>query len=258
MCSLHYRIKGAGPAIVLLHGFMESMEMWNPFLPSLTQDFTVVMPDLPGHGRSECYNEEHSMEFMAEEVKKVLEKENIKKCTLIGHSMGGYVAMAFGRNYPEFLNGIVLFHSHPDADTPEGRKNRERIVQLVKKDKTGFIRNFIPSLYYNPFRKDLKDKIEDQKKIAGAMKPEGIIAALKGMKSRKSTTDVIQNTQLPILFIIGKQDSRTDLNRMLQLVGMPAHSESLILEHAGHMGFFEAEYETLSTLHYFSLKCAGR
>lgn len=257
MNSVHYQIKGSGPAIVLLHGFMESMEMWHPFLPSLTKDFSVVMIDLPGHGKSQCIDKVHSMPLMAKQVKKVLDKENIYRCTMIGHSMGGYVSLAFGRSYPEYLNGLVLFHSHPDKDNEEAKKNRERTIEIVKKDKAGFISRFVSSLYHEPNRERLKFKIERQQEVAGNMKPEGITAALEGMKARESAVSFLEETSIPILFIIGKQDSRANHKRLLEHIGRPSHSEALILDQVGHMGFHEAEHVTLNTIHNFALKCAG-
>ena len=257
MNTIHYEIKGSGPAMVLLHGFMESLEMWYPFLPSLCKDFSVVMIDLPGHGKSVSPKKEYSMEFMADKIKEILDKEGIKKCTMIGHSMGGYVTLAFAKAYPGILNGIALFHSHPDADTPEAMKNRERTINIVKKDKTGFIREFIPSLYAEQNRQMLQSQIDRQKEIAAQMDPDGIIAALQGMKERKDSIDFISSTSLPILFIVGKQDSRVQLKRIQELVIMPHHSEALILDKVGHMGFHEAEYECVTTLHTFAQKCFG-
>lgn len=257
MNKIHYEIKGSGPAMVLLHGFMESLEMWYPFLPSLCKDFSVVMIDLPGHGKSLSHENENSMEFMAGKIKEILDKEGIKKCTMIGHSMGGYVTLAFAKAYPGILNGLALFHSHPDADTTEAKNNRERIINIVRKNKTGFIREFIPSLYAEENRKKLQPQIDRQKEIAGEMDAEGIIAALQGMKERNDSIDFINSTSLPVLFIVGKQDSRIQLKRIQELIMMPSHSEALILDNVGHMGFHEAEYACVTTLHTFTQKCFG-
>ncbi|MCF8330835.1 MAG: alpha/beta fold hydrolase [Bacteroidales bacterium] len=256
MNKIHYRIKGTGPALVLLHGFMESSEMWHPFLPSLVKDFSVVMIDLPGHGKSYNLGSIHSMEAMAETVKSVLNKESISKCTMTGHSMGGYVGLAFAKKYPTNLNGLVLLHSHPDEDSEEARKNRDKTIDIIKKDKKDFISTFIPSLYFEINRKPLIHKIEKQIQIARSMKPEGIIAALRGMKERKSSVDFLHKTNIPVLFIVGKQDSRVNINRLLELIAIPEHCECLILGHVAHMGFHEAEYKTMSTIHHFGLKCA--
>ncbi|MCF8217857.1 MAG: alpha/beta fold hydrolase [Bacteroidales bacterium] len=257
MNTIHYEIKGSGPAMVLLHGFMESLEIWYPFLPSLCKDFSVVMIDLPGHGKSLNPEKDHSLEFIADKIKEILDKEGIKKCTMIGHSMGGYVALAFAKAYSQSLNGIALFHSHPDEDTENARKNRERTINIVKNDKAGFIREFIPSLYAEKNKQRLKPQIDRQKEIAKQMDAEGIVAALQGMKERKASVDFIQSTQLPVLFIVGKQDSRIQLKRMQELIMMPAHAEALILDGVGHMGFHEAEFACVTTLHTFAQKCFG-
>jgi pimeloyl-ACP methyl ester carboxylesterase len=197
------------------------------------------------------------MPMMAESVKKILDKENIHQCTMMGHSMGGYVTLAYAALYPEALNGLVLLHSHPDADTSEAAKNRERAIELIRNDKGGFISSFIPSLYYEPNREHFREQINRQIEIARSMKPESIIAAQQGMKQRKSSVTLIETIQVPILFIIGKQDTRANLPRLLEHLGRPAHSEALILDRVGHMGFLEASHEILSTLHHFAVKCSG-
>ncbi|MFO8086784.1 MAG: alpha/beta hydrolase [Bacteroidales bacterium] len=256
MNSLHYQIKGSGPPMVLLHGFMESLDLWQPYLPSLTKDFSVVMINLPGHGNSPVLSDTHSMDMMAKEVKKILDKEHINRSTIIGHSMGGYVSLEFARLFPDYLNGITLFHSHPDADTAEAKNNRDRTIELVRQKKENFISTFIPSLYAEANRNHLKTTIDQQIKKARTMSAQGIIAALKGMKERQSAVELIQTLNLPFLFIVGKQDSRIRYERMLEIIGMPKHSEALLLEKVGHMGFHEAEYECMTSIHNFVRKCS--
>ncbi len=255
MSTVHYQIKGSGPAIVLLHGFMESMEMYHTFIPVLSKDLSVVMIDLPGHGKSKCLGDVHTMPLMAGAVKEVMDKENISQATFIGHSMGGYVALAFAKEWPGYVNGLALFHSHPDGDTPEAKTNRERMQKLIHKDKASFIASFIPSLY--AFPEKMQDKVSHQAEIARKMDPRAILAALKGMKIRESTVEVISNAPYPVLFIAGKNDQRIPLKRVLELVGLPPHSEALILEDVGHMGFHEATQKTLSKIHHFAIRCAG-
>ena len=255
MNTIHYEIKGSGPAIVLLHGFMESLEMWYPFLPSLCKDFSVVMIDLPGHGKSKTLSDTHSMELIAEKIKEILDKEGIKTSTMIGHSMGGYAALAFAKSYPQSLNGLALFHSHPDADTKDAQKNRERTINIIKQNKAGFISEFIPSLYAENNIERLQSEIERQKEIAGQMAADGIIAALRGMKDRDDSIDFIRQTRIPVLFIAGKQDSRIELKRLQELIMMPAHGEALILDDVAHMGFHEAEHACMTTIHTFAQKC---
>lgn len=116
---IHYSDSGKGIEIILLHGYLESSEVWNGFTQKLAGSFRVISIDLPGHGLSDVYKETHSMEFMAEGVKSLIEKLGIDKIFLVGHSLGGYVTMAFLELYPETLAGYCLFHSHPFADTQQ-------------------------------------------------------------------------------------------------------------------------------------------
>lgn len=257
MNDLHYRIKGSGPALVLLHGFMESREIWNHFLPALTRNFSVVMIDLPGHGRSNNTDNVHTMPVMAQAVKQILDKENIQNCTMAGHSMGGYVTLAFARLFPELLNGLVLLHSHPDEDDAETIKNRDRSIEIVRKNKGSFISSFIPSLYHEPNQEKFKEEINRQIEIASSMAPEGIIAAQEGMKQRESFVDLLEKISIPVFFIIGKKDARANLPALLEHIGRPSHSEAMLLDNVGHMGFLEASNEVLSSLQHFAIKCSG-
>src|SRR5674536_23752 len=115
---IHYSDSGNGTVIVLLHGYLESSEVWNGFAEKLKSEFRIISVDLPGHGLSDVYGEVHSMEFMATAVKNLVDSLDLKKVFLLGHSMGGYVALAFLELFPEYLLGYCLFHSQPFADTP--------------------------------------------------------------------------------------------------------------------------------------------
>ncbi|MCF6249246.1 MAG: alpha/beta hydrolase, partial [Desulfobacula sp.] len=127
-----YRKKGKGTALVFLHGFLENKSMWKDYFEVLSQTHTVIGIDLPGHGKSEDIAYVHTMEEMAEAVKAVIKHENIRKHYLIGHSMGGYVSMAYAEKYSDALKGVVMFHSTASADTDEKKINRSRAVKVVK------------------------------------------------------------------------------------------------------------------------------
>src|SRR5690606_18111255 len=128
-----YTRQGNGKAIVLLHGFLENQTMWEPFLPLLSEKHTVITIDLPGHGKSESNGHVHSKEFIAEVVEAVLIQEKIAQATFIGHSMGGYVTLAFAEKHPEMCSEIVLINSSPKSDTAERKVNRNRAIAMVKK-----------------------------------------------------------------------------------------------------------------------------
>lgn len=253
--NIAYQISGSGPALVLLHGFLESKAIWNDFTETLQGDFTVIAIDLPGHGESEMIDEVHRMQLMAEAVKAVLEAERIKNAVLAGHSMGGYVALQFAVENKAMVKGLVLFHSHAKADTDEARENRRRTINIVKQNKGGFIRQFIPDLFDQKHVDKYTSAIQKLQDIAALMAPEAIIAALAGMRDRSDQLQYLLFTEVPVLFIIGKQDSRMPYTQLMAQAVIPSHSEMLLLEDVGHMGYIEAPGKTLQALKHFALRC---
>lgn len=251
---IYFAESGKGKTIVLLHGFSESSKIWDGFRDQLSDFFRVIVIDLAGHGKSESLDPVHSMELQAEVVFEVLKHCKVKKCLMVGHSMGGYVTLTFATKYPEMLKGICLFHSHPFPDSPEDRKNRSRTISLVEQDKFGFVARYIPSLFpqgsKRKFNKEIKKLVERAKEIP----KEGIIAALEGMKIRKNQSALLRSVKVPVLFIIGLKDSKAPQDRLWKMVSLPKQSECLILRNVGHMGYIEAPDETLQTIKGFAKK----
>ena len=253
--NISYQICGIGPALVLLHGFLESKAIWDDFATSLQNESTVISIDLPGHGESDLLAETHSMQLMAEAVKQVLDTENILQAVIVGHSMGGYVALQFAVDYNEILKGLVLFHSHSNADSEQAKENRRRTIEIVKKNRHSFIMQFIPDLFDQKHAHEYSSAINKLQGIAGLMTPEAIIAALSGMRDRHSQLDYLTNTKTPILSILGKQDSRMPYKQLAEQAMAASHSEILLLENVGHMGYIEAPVQTLQALKHFAIRC---
>ncbi len=236
---IRYKDIGHGKVIVLLHGYLESLETWNEFAEELTRDYRIISIDLPGHGQSGIYSEEHSMEFMADVVKFVLDDTRTEKCFLIGHSMGGYVTLAFLKFYSWYLSGFSLFHSTPFSDTPEKKLNREREIELVKAGKSQVIYNaHIPKTFAEPTNEKYKKEISKGIEIAKKTPPDGIIAALNGMKSRPDQSTYLEKTHLPFLYIQGMHDNFIPVEIISQ-IEFPENHKILKLENSGHMGFLE-------------------
>ena len=252
--TIHYNISGHGKCLVLLHGFLESKDIWNSFMEILSEDFTIIAPDLPGHGQSSTFGDTHTMEFMADRVAAILQAENIENCVITGHSMGGYVSLAFAKKYPAKVTGLVLFHSHASADTAVARENRERTINIVRSNRQGFITQFVPELFAPQNRERMAQKIKEMQTESMQTSAEGIIAALNGMGLRKSSLSTLIEATFPILFIVGKQDSRIPLDKSLAQIMLPQHSEALILDNTGHMGFVEEPHKTMTTLRDFTKK----
>ena len=249
--NISYSITGNGSSIVFLHGFLENKNMWNIFVDFLKKSKTVITIDLPGFGNSDCIGESHSMDMMADVVASILEKEKIEKTVIAGHSMGGYVSLAMAERYAEKLSGVILFHSHASADNETAKKNRERTIEIVKNNHANFISAFIPDLFAECNREKFSKEIDQIVKESLQTKKEGIIAALAGMRDRPDRLHVISETNVPILFIIGKDDTRITMDILKEQIIMPKVSESLIMQNNGHMGFIENTNLTLKAVNSF-------
>lgn len=253
--TISYDIAGSGPAIVLLHGFLETKEIWSEFSEALSSEFTVITLDLPGHGNSETLAEIHSMKLMGEVVKTLINLLGINEVVIAGHSLGGYVAGEFAMNFPQLVKGLVFFHSHAAPDTDEAKENRRRSLNIVKQNHAGFIMQFIPDLFDQKFVDNYRTQIEMLQSRASGMKPEAITAAIAGMRDRAGSLPYLFTTEKPVLFIIGKQDTRLSYNVVLTQALIPAHSEVLLLDDVGHMGYIEAPKQTMQALRHFAQKC---
>ena len=246
--NINYTDQGQGKAIVLLHGFTESLKIWTSFATQLSARYRVIAIDLPGHGKSDCMGAIHSMELMADVVLMLLKNLRIGKCLMVGHSMGGYVTLAFAEKYPEKLLGFSLFHSHCFADTSAEQENRNRTIGIVHQDKFSYVAQFIPSLFPVEVHKKFSRQIERLIQRASKMSKEGVIAALEGMKNRKDMSTLLKTTQLPVLFILGLKDSRVPATRIWEMVSLPAVSEILLLRDCGHMGYIESPEKTYEAI----------
>ena len=252
---IFYRVDGEGETLILLHGFMEDISMWDAFVKPISQNYQVITIDLPGHGKSENVDRIHTMELMADIVREVLIMEKKQKCVLIGHSLGGYITLAFAEKYPTMLNGFGLFHSHTLGDTPEAKINRDRTIELVRKEKMGFINQFIPSLFAKENRILLKSKIDHQIALANEMQSEGIIAALAGMKERPSRTEIVAMSKVPVLFILGKQDERIPFEKAMAQAATSSMAQINILANSGHMAWLEESKKSMAIVNGFVGLC---
>jgi len=204
--TIYYSDTGKGNAIVLLHGFLENQTMWKNLVPELSKKHRIITIDLLGHGESGCLGYVHSMEDNAEAVRSVLSELRIRKAVFVGHSMGGYVALAFAELYSVTVKGLVLLNSTSKADSEERRANRDRAIKAVKKDYVGFIRLSIANLFNPDNRERLVDEIEKTRSEALKTPLQGIVASLEGMKIRKDRETLLHSATYPILLILGEKD----------------------------------------------------
>ncbi len=250
-----YEREGRGPALVFLHGFLENHTIWNGVVNQMKAQFTCIAVDLPGFGKSDLFSENHTMSLMADVVKAVLNAEAVSSAVLIGHSMGGYVALAFAKKFPFVLRGLVLFHSQAAADDEESKQNRTRTIEVVKNDHQNFISNFIPLLFAEENIKKFSDEIVALKQMSLKTSAMGVVAALAGMRDREDSRELLTQLNIPLFFVVGKQDSRIPLKKILPQLTLSKHTEVLLLDGVGHMGFLEAPKTIFPILTGFFKRC---
>jgi len=237
-----YRMLGEGPVLVLLHGYLESLEIWIEFSSRLSDRYKVVLIDLPGHGKSSTLKGVPTLDRMAGIVYEICQKEKLNKIFLVGHSMGGYITLAYLEKYAENLYGFSLMHSHPLADTPETRVKREREISLVEEGKKDVLCMKNISTAFAPGNLNpLQDRVEFATELALRTSEDGIISALNAMKNRPDRSLLLAHTQLPFLWILGKQDQYIPYKGILDKVSLPANGKLISLEKSGHQGFMEEE-----------------
>ncbi|MBP7496870.1 MAG: alpha/beta hydrolase [Bacteroidales bacterium] len=252
-----YNEEGRGKVIVFLHGFLESQQIWTKFSKALSINYRVITVDLPGFGESECIAEVHSMELMADVVKALLTEIKIKECIIVGHSMGGYVALAFADKYMKMLSGLVLFHSGAFADSSEVKKNRSRMIEIVRNNHIGFIYEFISELFATNNVDKFGNEIKQLQENAAALTKEAIIAAIEGMKQRNDKTNILQSGLVPSLLIFGLEDKRVSLEIINKHKELSKNSETIILRNTGHMGYIEEGKKTIKLISRFASKVYG-
>jgi len=246
---INYSDNGEGQTIVLLHGYLESMQVWNGFAEKLAREFRVISIDLPGSGLSDTYGEEHTMEFMAAAVKELVEHTVAGKVFLTGHSLGGYVSMAFVELFPDLLSGYCLFHSTPFSDTPETIEKRLREIEIVKMGKKNLMYPDNVTRMFAPGNLEkFSGALQRSKEIASQIPGEGIIAVLNGMMRRPSRLAVMEEGRVPCLWILGTMDSYIPCESSQSRVKLPSNAKKVILNESGHVGFIEEEEKSVAVV----------
>ena len=251
--KIRYRSEGKGGAVVLLHGFLENLTMWNPFITELATKNRIVTIDLLGHGQTGCLGYVHTMEEQAAIVNAVLNHLHLRKFILVGHSMGGYVALKLAEMNPERIKGLCLMNSTALADSVEKKKNRDRAIKAVKHNKKTFIKVAIPNLFSEAnksvYRKEISEIIEE----AVQMPTQGVIASLEGMKIRKSRIKVLKMNTFNKMLVIGKQDPALEYESLIKQV---KNTNVKVAEFPdGHMSHIENKTELFHTIRNFIWSC---
>lgn len=244
--NISYSDTGKGTAIVLLHGFLENKGMWDFYIPEFAKKNRVITIDLLGHGETECLSYVQTMEDNADAVHAVLSELRIRKAIFVGHSMGGYVALAFAELYPDTIKGLVLLNSTARSDSSERKINRDRAIKAVKQSFINFISLSIANLFSASNRERLSSEIEKVKKEALKTPLQGIVASLEGMKIRQDREVLLHLTPFPKLLILGEKDPVLNYEETKEQI--ESTNVKLVTFPDGHMSHIENQEQLLIVL----------
>jgi pimeloyl-ACP methyl ester carboxylesterase len=237
--KIFYRSIGSGEPVMLVHGFGEDGNVWDKQIEHLKSKYHLIVPDLPGSGKSEMINE-MSMEGMAEVLHTIIHEVNIDKCTVIGHSMGGYITLALVESYWNHVNAFGLFHSSAFADTEEKKETRKKGIEFIKQNGAfEFLKTSTPNLFSANSKLQIPDSIDSFIHGLKNFTPEALIAYYEVMINRPERTSILKNTKNPVLFVAGEHDIAIPLNDVLKQCHLPEKSYFYVLKNSGHMGMME-------------------
>lgn len=239
--AIFYRATGTGKPVVLLHGFAEDNTIWNDQVAALEANYRIIVPDLPGSGRS-TLQATTSMESLADAIQLVLQEElpNHEPVTMIGHSMGGYVALAFAEKYPAGLSAMGLFHSTAYADNEEKKETRQKGIEFMLQHGAAlFIQQTTPNMFSPGFKKEHPEVIKEIVERYATFSTDSLVAYYQAMMARPDRTAVLKSFPGPVLFLAGEFDNAIPLDHVLQQSYLPGISHIHILTQSGHMGMQE-------------------
>jgi pimeloyl-ACP methyl ester carboxylesterase len=254
MSTLNHREIGSGQAVILIHGFPMNQHVWDDFSEKLNESVgQVVTLDLPGFGKSPGLKNGFSLEDVAGEVLGFIRHKKYSQPVIVGHSLGGYVALAMAEQDPEIFGGLCLFHSTALADSAEKKQSRNKVLEFIEKQGVhAFTSNFISQLYADPQH----SSITKVKSIAVQSSKETVEGYTRAMRDRKDRTDVMRSFPRPMLFLAGEKDQGIPFNSILEQASLNDNAEAVVLPEVAHMGMFESETTCLKKIVDFAEKCA--
>lgn len=249
--EIAYTITGNGKPVLFIHGFAEDSGVWTEIKYDLERSYKVIIPDVPGSGQSDILMGSHiSMMDYADCIKAILDDENIESVSMIGHSMGGYIMLAFAEKYPEALLSAGLFHSSAYADDSEKVTARKKSISfIIEKGPAAFLKTTIPGLFKDADKS--KQHISDLIKKGENFTADSLIQYYEAMIARPDRTGILKKFTKPVLFIAGVYDKAIPFQQSLQQVQLPAISYVYILRNSGHMGMLEEPVTCLKILKNF-------
>lgn len=245
--KIAYIDEGKGLPIVLLHGFCGSSSYWSEAAPLLARSYRVIAPDLRGHGASFAPEGPYTIEEMADDIAALLDHLRVERAVPFGHSLGGYIALAFAERHPGRLRGLSLVHSTAYPDGEQAKENRLKAVQTIRTDGIGaFVDGLVPKLFAPEHVDSMADRVLRAKEIGYATPPQGAAGASLAMRERPDRNRVLAELELPILLVAGERDQIVPPERTFTVDG-PNVSHATI-PGAGHMSMMEAPEALVSVM----------
>ncbi|NOU91876.1 alpha/beta fold hydrolase [Paenibacillus sp. LMG 31456] len=245
-----YTEKGEGEAVVLLHGFCGSSAYWNKLMPLLPNNYRIIAPDLRGHGSSSAPEGDYTMEVLAEDLAQLLQHLKVEQAIVLGHSLGGYVTLAFAERYPNLLKAFGLIHSTAYPDSDAGKEGRVKGMETIReKGLPVFIDGLIPKLFAPEHVKTMPEAIREAITIGESTSPDGAIRTLEGMRTRPDRNGVLADAQTPVLLVAGVHDQIIPLDRAFSVSGEQIAQQQI--EGAGHMSMVEAPEKLAKVINEF-------
>ncbi len=249
---LHYSSYGSGQTIVLIHGFCENSTCFNEQVFLLKGHYNIICIDLPGHGQS-AEQSSFSIEDVAGQVNRVLDVCGVEQCVMIGHSMGGYVTLAYAKKYANRLKGFGLLHSTANADSAERKAKRGQAIGVInEKGATFYVEQFIPPLFADGTNSEL---IAARQQANAKITSATLIACLTAMKNRPDSNALLSASNMPVAFIAGAKDALIPMHDMLAQAASVPVAQVTCLPDAAHMGMLENPKEVSKAIGDFAGFC---
>lgn len=244
---VHISETGKGDkTLFFLHGFLETLYVWEEFIQKISGNYRIVTIDLPGHGLSGTHEDSNTLEFMSKVLIDIFNRLSIKSSTIIGHSMGGYLAIEFAKMFPAKIDSLILLNSTPFADSPEKISDREREVELIKAGKLLAIASVsLPKMFAIHNIGKFQPIIDELLEIAEVHDSEGIIASIKGLMQREDNFLFLKSFEKPVYFIFGQNDRFIPEDKANYVLAELVGKKGVIIENAGHICFVEEQKITL-------------
>jgi len=241
--ELAYVRHGEGKPLVLMHGFPLDHHIWDEIVPLLEDKFDLIIPDLRGFGESTTIDTPYTMDDFASDIAGLLDHLEISRIAIAGHSMGGYVALAFTRLYPDRVTGLALVASQTLADPPDRKEGRYKSAVDVA---TNGIGNVVEAMT-SKFTSD--ERLQNiARKLMENQNPAAYIGGLKAMAERKDSTSLLAGMEYPVVVVHGNADMLIPVERGREVRDALTHAHFVELKNVGHMPMMEAKEETAMAL----------